>query len=111
MPMKGRTKCAVLACSARISGYGNLCDSHRIPGAIVRMGDNTMIIAAWEVEHEHESGIVFLNDFASGDLFGGRAGFEAKLREQGFVNDSFTQHTGTLGGRRGSQSESEDILW
>ena len=38
------------------------------------------------VEHEHEYGIVFLNDFAAGDLFGGRAGFEAKLRKQGFVN-------------------------
>jgi hypothetical protein len=84
--MKGQTQCAVQNCTASISGYSNLCDSHRIPGAIVRMGDNTMIIAAWKVEHEHESGIVFLNDFASGDLFGGRAGFEAKLRKQGFVN-------------------------
>jgi hypothetical protein len=86
MPMEGRTTCAVPNCGAPISGYGNLCDSHRIPGAIVRMNDNTMIIAAWEVEHEHEYGIVVLNDFAAGDLFGGRAGFEAKLRKQGFVN-------------------------
>jgi len=86
MPMKDRTTCAVRECDAPISGYSNLCDSHRIPGAIVRMGDNTMIIAAWVVEHEHEYGIVFLNDFAAGDLFGGRAGFEAKLRKQGFVN-------------------------
>jgi hypothetical protein len=38
-----------------------------------------------DVEHEHEYGVVFLNDFASGDLFGGRAGFEAKPRKQGFV--------------------------
>ena len=86
MPIKDRTTCAVRECDAPISGYSNLCDSHRIPGAIVRMGDNTMIIAAWVVEHEHEYGIVFLNDFAAGDLFGGRAGFEAKLRKQGFVN-------------------------
>jgi hypothetical protein len=50
------------------------------------MGDSTMIIAAWAVEHEHEHGMVFLNDFAVGDVFGGRAGFEARLKEQGFVN-------------------------
>jgi hypothetical protein len=47
MPIKDRTTCAVRECDAPISGYSNLCDSHRIPGAIVRMGDNTMIIAAW----------------------------------------------------------------
>jgi hypothetical protein len=86
MPMKGRTECAVRECGAPISGYGNLCDAHIIPGAIVRMGKSTMIITSWHVEHEHECGIVFLNDFALGDLFSGRTGFEAKLRDQGFVN-------------------------
>jgi len=86
MPMKDRTTCAVPECGGRISGCSNLCDQHRIPGAIVRMGDSTMVITAWAVEHGGECGIVFLNDFAAGDLFGGRAGFEAKLKEQGFVN-------------------------
>jgi hypothetical protein len=86
MPMKDRTTCAVPECGARISGHSNLCDQHRIPGAIARMGDNTMVITAWAVEHGDECGIVFLNDFAAGDLFRGADGFLAKLREQGFVN-------------------------
>jgi hypothetical protein len=86
MPMKDRTTCAVPECGAPISGFSNLCDSHGIPGAIARLGENSMVIAAWAVEHGNECGIVFVNDFAAGDLFGGRPGFEAKLREQGFVN-------------------------
>jgi hypothetical protein len=45
-----------------------------------------MVIGAWAVDHENESGIVLLNDFALGDRHSGRAGFEAKLREQGFTN-------------------------
>jgi hypothetical protein len=35
-------------------------------GAIVRMGNNTMVITAWGVEHGDECGVVFLNDFALG---------------------------------------------
>ena len=45
-----------------------------------------MVITAWAVEHGDEAGIIFLNDYALGDLFDGRAGFEARLREQGFEN-------------------------
>ena len=45
-----------------------------------------MIITAWYAEHGDEASIIVLNDFALGDLFGGRAGFEVKLGKQGFVN-------------------------
>ena len=45
-----------------------------------------MVIGAWAVDHEDESGVILLNDFALGDRHSGRAGFEAKLREQGFTD-------------------------
>jgi hypothetical protein len=45
-----------------------------------------MVITDWYAEHGDECGIVLLNDWALGTHFGGRAGFENKLREQGFVN-------------------------
>ena len=86
MPMKDLKQCAVRECGARISGYGNLCTVHRVPGAIVRLGNSTMIIASWLVQHGQEQGLIALNDFALGDRFGGAEGFLAKLEEQGFTN-------------------------
>jgi hypothetical protein len=47
MPMVGRTKCAVPDCGAVISGDGNLCDEHRLPGPVVHVGDSAMVIVAW----------------------------------------------------------------
>jgi hypothetical protein len=86
MPMKGRTQCAVPECGAPLSGYSNLCTAHMVPGAIVRLGNSTMIIMSWLVRHGKEHGLIALNDFALGDLFSGRTGFEARLKEQGFTN-------------------------
>jgi len=93
MPMKGRTTCAVHGCSKPVSGPANLCDEHRLPGGIVKVDGNTMVITTWYAEHGHESGIMLLNDFALGDLFGGREGFEANLTQQGFTN---VRNLGTL---------------
>jgi hypothetical protein len=45
-----------------------------------------MVITTWAAEHGDEVGLLLLNDWALGSLFGGRAGFEARLREQGFTN-------------------------
>ncbi len=86
MAMKGRTTCAVDGCANPIYEPNNLCDEHRLPGVIVQNGDNTMVVTAWAAEHGDEVGIILLNDFAMGDLFGGRTGFEARLKKQGFVN-------------------------
>jgi hypothetical protein len=86
MPIQGRTTCAVQGCTMPIQGPNNLCDEHPLPGGIVQVGDNTMVITAWYVEHGDEVGIIILNDWALGAHFGGRAGFEAELAEQGFVN-------------------------
>ena len=84
--MEGRTICAVPECGAPISGDGNLCDQHRIPGGIVRVGASTMVITAWAAEHANDVGVILLNDWALGVHFSGREGSQAKLREQGFVN-------------------------
>lgn len=86
MPMEGRTRCAVRGCTNPLSGAGNLCGIHQVPGAIVRLGENTMIITSWLVQHGQEHGFIVLNDFALGDLFCGAEGFLAKLQEQGFTN-------------------------
>jgi hypothetical protein len=86
MPMKGRTHCAVPECGATISGYSNLCTVHRVPGAIVRLGESTMIITSWLAQHGQEQGLIALNDLALGDRFRGAKGFLAKLEEQGFAN-------------------------
>jgi hypothetical protein len=37
-------------------------------------------------EHGDEVGIIVLNDWALGDLFGGREGFETELAKQGLTN-------------------------
>jgi hypothetical protein len=51
----------------------------------VRVGNNVMIVTSWYVEHNGEPGVIFLNDWALGVHFGGRAGFEARLKKQGFT--------------------------
>jgi hypothetical protein len=85
MAMQGLTECAA-GCGAAISGANNLCDDHRVPGVAVRVGESTMVIAAWVAHRGDEVGIIFLNDLGLGELFGGRPGFEAKLQQQGFTN-------------------------
>lgn len=49
------------------------------------MNNSTMVVTVWYVEHEGKAGVILLNDFALGDFFGGRAGFEAELQRQGFT--------------------------
>jgi hypothetical protein len=84
MAMQGLTHCAT-GCGAPISGPGNVCPKHRVPGGVVRVNNSTMVVTVWYAEHAGEAGVILLNDFALGDLFGGRAGFEAELRRQGFT--------------------------
>jgi hypothetical protein len=85
MAMKGRTKCSVLRCSGSVDGYSNLCDNHRVPGTKAVYGESTMLITIWVAEHNGELGFILLNDYALGNLFGGREGFEVKLAEQRFT--------------------------
>jgi hypothetical protein len=82
---KVNLNCAVSGCTLPISGVFNLCCEHRLPGLPVRVDDHVFVITLWVAKHENEAGIIALNDFALGDLFGGRAGFEKRLQEQGFT--------------------------
>jgi hypothetical protein len=102
--MKGNTRCAVAGCIYPIHGPNNLCDRHRVGGIAFSIDDSTMagapwvpehedeigistmVLSTWVAEHEDEIGFILLNDWALGDLFGGRVGFEARLARQGFKN-------------------------
>jgi hypothetical protein len=84
MAIMGRTTCAVRKCGLPVCEFGNLCEEHELPGAIVRIGNDTGIVTCWYVERGHEAAVVVLNDFALGDFFGGRKAFDEKLRKQGF---------------------------
>ena len=67
------------------ASIGNLCDRHQVPGDVVETQNHTFVITIWYAEHEGTCGIVVLNDFALGDLFGGEEGFRAELMRQGFT--------------------------
>jgi hypothetical protein len=86
MSMKGLNTCAVRTCSSPISGSYNLCNNHRLPGIEVTVDESSMVITLWYAERTGEQGIILLNDWALGDMYGGRAGFEAELARLGFVN-------------------------
>jgi hypothetical protein len=44
MPLRGLMKCSVPACDESVGEYANLCDAHKMPGAIVAVGQSTMIV-------------------------------------------------------------------
>jgi hypothetical protein len=109
MAREGRTTCAVDGCSLPLSGANNLCDERRLPGGVVRVGNSTMVITTWVAQHEDEAGIILLNDSALGDLFGGRAGFEKRLRDQGFTGARLMCTPGELEAASGRQTERRAI--
>ena len=82
MRMEGRTTCPVGGCAAPVLGPSNLCHEHWLAGGVMCVGKSTMIITAWYAEHGDEAGMIVLNDFALGDLFGAdrdsRRGFDGK---------------------------------
>jgi hypothetical protein len=83
MGLETKPKCAVRACCEVAAPLGNLCDRHQVPGLAVEIQSRRYVITSWYAEHEGTSGIVLLNDFALGDLFGDREAFRAKLTRQG----------------------------
>ena len=84
MAFADRTACAVKECGLPAAEFGNLCEEHEVPGAMVQDNNATGIITFWFVERGREAAVIVLNDFALGDLFAGRKGFEERLRRQGF---------------------------
>jgi hypothetical protein len=85
MGSETKSKCAVRACAEVAAMHGNLCDRHQVPGVVVESPSRTYVVTSWYAEHGGTRGIVVLNDFALGDLFGGQGGFQAKLMRQGFT--------------------------
>ncbi len=85
MAFKGQSECAVPECKRPRSVGASLCQEHFVSGMALEGEGGTCIVTAWCAEHANESGIIFLNDYAMGNLFGGASGFKAKLEQQGFV--------------------------
>ncbi len=86
MPIERNKTCAVPGFGAPISEPNNLCEGHRLPGTRVRVGGSTIVITDWYAEHGDDAEVILLNDWALGAHFRGGAGFEGKLRKQGFAN-------------------------
>jgi hypothetical protein len=84
MAFEGQNECAVYECGNPCSEFANLCEEHAVPGVVFGIGHGTCVVTSWYAEHLNEAGIIGMNDFALGDLFGGAAGFKAKLERQGF---------------------------
>ena len=84
MGSEAKSKCAVRACAETAASIGNLCDQHQVPGVVFESSNRTYVVTSWYAEHEGTRGIVVLNDFALGDLFGGQEAFRAELMRQGF---------------------------
>jgi hypothetical protein len=51
---------------------------------VVGRGTRTFVISTWLVQRRNALRLITLNDYALGDLFGGRAGFESQLANQGY---------------------------
>lgn len=84
MSFEGQNECAVRECGSPCSSGANLCDEHLVPGMVVRHGNGTCVVTIWFAERVNQAGVIVMNDYALGDLFGGSAGFKAKLEQQGF---------------------------
>jgi hypothetical protein len=84
MAFTNQEHCAVPGCSNACARSANLCGEHEVPGTTYSCEGGTCVITACYAEHKRRRGIILLNDFALGDLFGGADGFRTKLRSQGF---------------------------
>jgi hypothetical protein len=74
--------CVVLGCGRKSSFH--LCDTHAIPGTVVEIHGRKFVIGTWLVERKGQMRLITINDFALGDLFGGREAFEKRLHAQGY---------------------------
>ncbi len=85
MSMKDQVCCAVPGCGRDLKQPSNMCDEHFVPGMVMSTGSSTMVVTAWYAEHNGSRGVILLNDWALGTLFGGTSGFEQELAKQGFT--------------------------
>lgn len=74
--------CVVQECGQRSTFH--LCKNHALPGMVAESEDRKFVISTWLVEREGRKCLITLNDYALGDLFGGREAFEQQLRDEGY---------------------------
>jgi hypothetical protein len=86
MAFKGQSECAVAECENPCSEWANLCQRHRVGGVVVENDGGSGVVTIWYAEHDNESGLILLNDWALGFHFGGTLGFKTRLEQQGFTN-------------------------
>jgi hypothetical protein len=85
MAFENRTECAVPECKDRCLEGANLCERHRVGGVVIENDAGSGVVTIWFAEHDNQCGLILLNDWALGSHFGGAAGFEARLKQQGFT--------------------------
>jgi hypothetical protein len=85
MAFQGVTKCAIRSCKEPCSYPANLCHKHSAPGSVVEVGDGTGVVTLWYAEQAGKSGIIAIDDFELGNLYGGVEGFTAELNRLGFT--------------------------
>ena len=86
MAFENQRECAVPECNGPCSEWANLCERHRVGGVVIENGTGSGVVTIWCAEHDNQIGLILLNDWALGHHFGGAAGFEARLTQQGFTN-------------------------
>jgi hypothetical protein len=86
MAFNGQGECAVPECNDRCLEGTNLCGRHKVGGVVVENDDGSGVVTIWYAEHDNQFGLIVLNDSALESQFGGAAGFEARLMQQGFTN-------------------------
>ena len=84
MAFEGQNNCAVHECGRPCSDGANLCQDHYIPGVVIELQNGTCVVTVWFAERAKQAGVIVMNDYELGDLFGGAAGFKAQLERQGF---------------------------
>jgi hypothetical protein len=79
---QANNQCVVDGCGRESSFH--LCNQHEIPGMVVEINGDRFVISSWLVERAGQRRVITLNDYALGDLFGGREAFEDRLGVQGY---------------------------
>jgi hypothetical protein len=86
MAFQNQNECTVPECNGQCSEGTNLCERHRVKEVVIGNEAGSGALTIWYAEHDNQFGLIVLNDSALESQFGGAAGFEARLMQQGFTN-------------------------
>jgi hypothetical protein len=79
---QANNKCVVSGCN-RDATY-HLCEQHAVPGTVVEVNGEGFVVSDWLAERAGQMCVIRVNDFALGDLYGGRQELEHQLSVQGY---------------------------